>query len=51
MTVTIVVPVSAGAYLAWRCSPVLDRSHGRLAWAVMILCIALGFASIIGVLR
>jgi hypothetical protein len=49
MTVTTVVPVSAGAYYAGRCSPVPDWLQGRLAWAVMILCIVFGFASIIGV--
>jgi hypothetical protein len=51
MTVTTVVPVSAETCFAGRCSPVPDWLHERLAWAVMILCIVFGFASIIGVLR
>lgn len=37
-----------GAYFAGRCAPVIGWLHGLLAWAVMILSIVFGLASIIG---
>jgi hypothetical protein len=48
LIVTTVVSVFAGAYFAGRCAPVLGWLHGLLAWAVMILFIVFGLASIIG---
>jgi hypothetical protein len=45
---TTVVSVFAGAYFAGRCAPVLGWMHGLLAWAVMILFVVFGMASVIG---
>ncbi|HKR45778.1 MAG TPA: hypothetical protein VJU59_39985 [Paraburkholderia sp.] len=48
LILTTVVSVFAGAYFAGRCAPVLGWLHGLLAWAVMILFVVFGMASIIG---
>ncbi|WP_198039282.1 hypothetical protein [Paraburkholderia sp. SOS3] len=48
LIVTTVVSVFAGAYFAGRCAPVLGWMHGLLAWAVMILFVVFGMASVIG---
>ncbi|BCG05425.1 hypothetical protein PPGU19_099930 (plasmid) [Paraburkholderia sp. PGU19] len=45
---TTVVSVFAGAYFAGRCAPVLGWMHGLLAWAVMILFVVFGMASLVG---
>ena len=46
--VTTVVAVFIGSYLAGRCAPVLGWLHGLLTWAVMVLLVAYGMASIVG---
>src|SRR5258707_13351749 len=48
MIVTTVVAVFTGSYLAGRCAPVLGWLHGLLAWAVMILFVVYGMASLVG---
>jgi hypothetical protein len=48
MIATTVVSVFAGAYFAGRCAPVLGWLHGLLAWAVMILFVVFGMASLVG---
>ncbi|MFL9932229.1 hypothetical protein P0D88_24025 [Paraburkholderia sp. RL18-103-BIB-C] len=48
MIVTTVVAVFTGSYLAGRCAPVLGWLHGVLAWAVMILFVVYGIASLVG---
>jgi hypothetical protein len=48
MIVTTVVAVFTGSYLAGRCAPVLGWLHGLLAWAVMILFVVYGMASLLG---
>jgi hypothetical protein len=48
MIVTTVVAVFTGSYLAGRCAPVLGWLHGVLAWAVMILFVVYGMASLVG---
>jgi hypothetical protein len=46
--VTTVAAVFTGSYFAGRCAPVLGWLHGLLAWAVTILFVAYGMASLIG---
>lgn len=46
--VTTVVAVFVGSYFAGRCAPVLGWLHGLLSWAVMILLVAYGMASLVG---
>jgi hypothetical protein len=46
--VTTVVAVFTGAYFAGRCAPVLGWLHGVLAWALMVLVVMYGMASILG---
>ncbi|MFL9922247.1 YrzE family protein [Paraburkholderia fungorum] len=48
MIATTVVAVFTGSYLAGRCAPVLGWLHGLLAWAVMILFVVYGMASLVG---
>jgi hypothetical protein len=48
MIVTTIVAVFTGSYLAGRCAPVLGWLHGLLAWAVMILFVVYGMASLLG---
>jgi len=48
MIVTTVVAVFTGSYLAGRCAPVFGWLHGLLAWAVMILFVVYGMASLVG---
>ena len=48
LILTTVVSVFAGAYFAGRCAPVLGWLHGLLAWAVMILFVVFGMASLLG---
>jgi hypothetical protein len=48
LILTTVVSVFAGAYFAGRCAPVLGWLHGLLAWAVMILFVVFGMASLVG---
>lgn len=46
--VTTVIAVCVGSYFAGRCAPVLGWLHGLLAWAVMILVLVYGMASLAG---
>jgi hypothetical protein len=46
--VTTVISVFTGAYFAGRCAPVLRWLHGVLAWALMVLIVMYGTASIVG---
>jgi ABC-type multidrug transport system permease subunit len=48
MLATTIVAVFIGSYFAGRCAPVLGWLHGLLAWAVMVLFVAYGMASIVG---
>jgi hypothetical protein len=48
LIVMTVIAVFVGAYFAGRCAPVLGWLHGLLAWAVMILLVAYGAASLFG---
>jgi len=48
LVVTTVIAVFIGSYFAGRCAPVLGWLHGLLAWAVMILMVVYGAASLVG---
>ncbi|PRX23098.1 hypothetical protein B0G75_12658 [Paraburkholderia sp. BL18I3N2] len=45
---TTVIADFIGSYFAGRCAPVLGWLHGLLAWAVMILMVVYGAASLVG---
>jgi hypothetical protein len=46
--VTTVVAVFTGSYFAGRSAPVLGWLHGLLAWAVTVLMVVYGMASVVG---
>jgi hypothetical protein len=48
MLFTTVVAVFTGSYFAGRCAPVLGSLHGLLSWAVMVLLVAYGMATLVG---
>lgn len=48
LIVMTVIAVFIGSYFAGRCAPVLGWLHGLLAWAVMILLVVYGAASLVG---
>jgi ABC-type multidrug transport system permease subunit len=48
MLATTIIAVFIGSYFAGRCAPVLGWLHGLLAWAVMVLFVAYGMATVVG---
>lgn len=48
MLATTITAVFIGSYFAGRCAPVLGWLHGLLAWAVMVLFVAYGMATVVG---
>jgi hypothetical protein len=48
MLATTIIAVFIGSYFAGRCAPVLGWLHGLLTWAVMVLFVAYGMATVVG---